>query len=108
MKIPHIALTLLSRSGTLFTPPIACCPQVVPLLMALSPYVFLTITALSLKEKCGTLGKKGKRRSFLRLLDDEPCVFPYPYHYGLVELEIPHPRILEATSSTNLSTIPIH
>ena len=36
----------------------------------------------------------------MRLLDDEPHVLPYPYHCGSVELEIPHPRILEATSST--------
>ena len=51
---------------------------------------------------------KGKKRSFSRLLDDKPHVLPYPYCCGLVELEIPHPRILEATSPTNLSTYSIH
>ena len=39
--------------------------------------------------------KIGKNRSFLRLLDHEPYVLTYPYHYGSVELEIPHHRILE-------------
>ena len=28
-------------------------------------------------------------------MDLEPHVLPYPYHYGLVELEIPHGIILE-------------
>ena len=42
------------------------------------------------------------------LLDDDPHVLPYPYHCGSIELEIPHPRILEATSPTYLSTIPIN
>ena len=52
--------------------------------------------------------QKGKKISFSRLLDDKPHVLLYPYYYGLVELEIPHPRILEATSPTNFSTISIH
>ena len=38
---------------------------------------------------------KWKKRIFSRLLDHEPRVLPYPYHYGLVGLEIPHHRILE-------------
>ena len=51
---------------------------------------------------------KREKEKFLKLLDDKPCVLPYPYCCGSVELEIPHPRILEATSPTNLSTIHIH
>ena len=40
-------------------------------------------------------GVNGKKRCFSRLLDHEPRVLPYPYQYGLVELEIPLGRILE-------------
>ena len=36
----------------------------------------------------------------MRLLDDKPHVLPYPYYCGSIELNIPHPRILEATSPT--------
>ena len=50
---------------------------------------------------------KGKKRSFLRLLDDKPCVLPYPYNCGLVELESlilgsqrpPHPLISQPSLS---------
>ena len=34
--------------------------------------------------------------------------FSYSFYCGSIELEVPHLRILEATSPTNLSTIPIH
>ena len=44
---------------------------------------------------------KEKNTSFSRLPDDKPHVLPYPYCCGLVELNIPHPRILETTSITH-------
>ena len=54
----------------------------------------------------GRIGQKGVNK------DGQKGPFlgptPYPYHCGSVELKIPHPWILEATSSTNISTIPIH
>ena len=51
---------------------------------------------------------KREKEKFLKASDDKPRVLPYPYCCGLVELEIPHLRILEATSPTHFSTISIH
>ena len=108
IQIPNIAHAPLSRSNTLShttfhrlstSDATAHCPW------SIGGYYQ---NCFVIEKEARYLGLKEKKRSFSRLLDDKPRDIPYPYYCGLVELEIPHPKILEATSPTYLSTIPIH